>query len=169
MKFPYAKTFILGFGFLGISLIWPIFNNFIPIFLKDEFLLSATLIGFIMTWDNYINMFVQPVVGERSDHTRSRFGRRKPWIMVGAPLAAIFFLAVPFMRSVAGIMIAILLTNVSMALFRSPTIALLGDLFPPEQRSTACSRQVLRIYGAGLIFTGRISCRRFSTILPIFG
>ena len=168
MKFPYAKTFILGFGFLGISLIWPIFNNFIPIFLKDEFLLSATLIGFIMTWDNYINMFVQPVVGERSDHTRSRFGRRKPWIMIGAPLAAIFFLAVPFMRSVAGIMIAILLTNVSMALFRSPTIALLGDLFPPEQRSTA--NGVINLMGGlGAILAfllGGLLFNRFGKIAP---
>jgi maltose/moltooligosaccharide transporter len=135
--FPYAKTFLLGFGFFGISLIWPIFNNFIPIFLQEDFMLSATMTGFIMTWDNYINMFIQPIVGERSDQTRSRLGRRKPWMLVGAPLAAIFFITVPTMTTVVGIMIAILLTNLSMALFRSPTIALLGDLFPAEQRSTA--------------------------------
>jgi maltose/moltooligosaccharide transporter len=136
-QFPYTKTFILGFGFLGISLIWPIFNNFVPIFLRDRFGLSATLIGFIMTWDNYLNMFIQPVVGERSDRTRTRLGRRKPWMLVGAPLAAVFFILVPTMGSVVGIMFAILLTNLSMALFRAPTIALLGDLFPSHQRSTA--------------------------------
>ncbi len=136
-QFPYAKTFILGFGFLGISLIWPIFNNFVPIFLRDRFGLSATLIGFIMTWDNYLNMFIQPVVGERSDRTHTRLGRRKPWMLVGAPLAAVFFILVPTMGSVVGIMFAILLTNLSMALFRAPTIALLGDLFPSHQRSTA--------------------------------
>jgi maltose/moltooligosaccharide transporter len=135
--FPYTKTFLLGFGFLGISLIWPIFNNFVPIFLRDRFGLSATLIGFIMTWDNYLNMFIQPVVGERSDRTRTRLGRRKPWMLVGAPLAALFFILVPAMGSVVGIMFAILLTNLSMALFRAPTIALLGDLFPAHQRSTA--------------------------------
>jgi maltose/moltooligosaccharide transporter len=136
-NFPYAKTFLLGFGFFGISMIWPIFNTYIPIFLKDDFLLSATMIGFIMTWDNYLNIFIQPVVGERSDRTWTRLGRRKPWMLVGAPLAAIFFIAVPFMRSVAGIMFAIFLTNLAMALFRSPTVSLLGDLFPPHQRSTA--------------------------------
>ena len=135
--FPYRKTFILGFGFFGISLIWPIFNNFIPIFLKDDFALSATLIGFVMTWDNYLNMFIQPIVGERSDQTRTRLGRRRPWMLVGAPLAALFFITIPAMRSVAGVMFAILLTNLCMALFRSPTIALLGDLFPSQQRSTA--------------------------------
>jgi hypothetical protein len=32
-KFPYKKTFIIGLGFLGISIVWPIFNSFIPIFL----------------------------------------------------------------------------------------------------------------------------------------
>ncbi len=136
-RFPYARTLLLGFGFLGISLIWPIFNNFVPVFLRDDFGLSASVIGFIMTWDNYVNMFVQPVVGERSDRTRTRFGKRKPWMLAGAPLAAIFFITVPLMRSPAGVMIAILLTNLSMALFRAPTIALLGDLFPPHQRSTA--------------------------------
>ena len=52
-----------------------------------------------MTWDNYLNLFVQPIVGERSDHTWTRIGRRKPWMLVGAPLAAIFFIAVPVMRS----------------------------------------------------------------------
>lgn len=136
-RFPYARTFLLGFGFFGISLIWPIFNNFVPVFLKDDFGLSASLIGFIMTWDNYVNMFVQPVVGERSDRTHTRIGKRKPWMLAGAPLAAIFFITVPLMRSPVGVMIAILLTNLSMALFRAPTIALLGDLFPPHQRSTA--------------------------------
>ncbi|MBP7962551.1 MAG: SLC45 family MFS transporter [Caldilineaceae bacterium] len=136
-KFPYGRTLLLGFGFFGISIIWPLFNTFVPVFLKEDFALSATLIGFIMTWDNYANMFLQPLVGERSDRTRSRWGRRKPWIMVGAPLAAVFFVLVPTLGTVPGIMVAILLTNLSMAIFRSPTVALLGDLFPPEQRSTA--------------------------------
>ncbi len=130
-------TFVVGFGFFGISVIWPIFNAFIPPFLEDLGL-SATLIGFILTWDNIINMFVQPWVGERSDHTRSRFGRRKPWLMAGAPLAAVFFLLVPFVRQNFGLIaLAILGTNIGMALFRSPTVAFLGDLFPAEQRSKA--------------------------------
>jgi maltose/moltooligosaccharide transporter len=136
-RFPYGKTFLLGFGFLGISIIWPIFNNYVPIFLKEEFALSATAIGFVMTWDNYLNMFIQPIVGERSDRTRTRIGRRKPWMLVGAPLAAIFFIGIPIADTVIMVMFAILLTNIAMALFRSPTIALLGDLFPSSQRSTA--------------------------------
>ncbi len=136
-KMNWGYTFVVGFGFFGISIIWPIFNSLIPPMLEDLGL-AAGLIGFILTWDNILNMFVQPWVGEKSDRTWTRFGRRKPWILIGAPLAAVFFMAIPLVRdNFLLIALAILGTNVGMALFRSPTIAFLGDLFPPEQRSKA--------------------------------
>lgn len=100
--------------------------------------LTAFVTGFILTWDNIINMFVQPWVGARSDRTRSRLGRRKPWLLLGAPLAAIFFILIPFVRqNFALIALAILGTNIGMALFRSPTVAYLGDLFQAQDRSKA--------------------------------
>ena len=137
MKFDWKKTFVLGFGFLGISVVWPLFNSLIPPFLEDLGL-SALVVGFILTWDNLINMFLQPWVGARSDRTRSRWGRRKPWLMAGAPLAAVFFILVPFVRTNFVLLaLAILGTNIGMALFRSPTVAYLGDLYPSEQRSKA--------------------------------
>jgi maltose/moltooligosaccharide transporter len=136
-RFPYGSTFVLGFGFFGISIVWPLFNSLIPPMLADLGL-SAVVVGFVMTWDNILNMFLQPWVGARSDTTRTRFGRRKPWLLVGAPLAAIFFAAVPFARqAILPLALVILGTNVAMALFRSPTIAFLGDLFEPGERSQA--------------------------------
>ena len=135
--FPWRKTFVLGFGFFGISIVWPLFNSLVPPFLEDLGL-TTIVIGFILTWDNIINMFFQPWVGSRSDRTRTRFGRRKPWLMLGAPIAALFFILVPFVReNFVLIALAILGTNIGMALFRSPTIAYLGDLFKPEARSKA--------------------------------
>ena len=53
--FPWRKTFVLGFGFFGISIVWPLFNSLIPPFLEDLGL-TTTVIGFILTWDNIINM-----------------------------------------------------------------------------------------------------------------
>jgi MFS family permease len=155
--FPYGKTFLVGFGFLGISIIWPVFNQFIPIFLQagnPEFEaqllaegrkipeviglgLAPSLALFIMTWDNLINMFVQPWVGERSDRTWNRLGRRKPWIYLGLPLAMLGFVLVPVAQSVLAIAAFILITNFGMSLFRSPVIAWLGDLFDPADRSKA--------------------------------
>ena len=136
-RFSYSKTFLVGFGFFGISIIWPLFNSLIPPMLEDLGL-SALVVGFIMTWDNIINMFVQPWVGSLSDRTHTRFGRRKPWMMAGAPIAALFFILVPFVREhFVLIALMILGTNVGMALFRAPTVAYLGDLFHPEDRSKA--------------------------------
>jgi len=136
-RFPWGRTFLLGFGFFGISILWPLFNSLIPPMLEDLGL-SALVTGFILTWDNIINMFVQPWIGSLSDRTRSRFGRRKPFLMLGAPLAAVFFILVPFVReNFVLIALAILGTNVGMAIFRSPTVAYLGDLFLPGERSEA--------------------------------
>ena len=136
-RFPYARTFLLGFGFFGISIIWPLFNSLIPPMLEDLGL-SAVVVGFILTWDNIINMFVQPWVGSLSDRTRTRIGRRKPFLILGAPMAALFFILVPFVReNFILIGTAILCTNIGMAIFRTPTVAYLGDLFRPEDRSKA--------------------------------
>jgi maltose/moltooligosaccharide transporter len=156
-QFSYRKTLVVGFGFLGISLIWPIFNQFIPIFLQagnpeferqileaggtlpaiTGFAMAPALAMFIMTWDNIINVFVQPWVGERSDRTWNRFGRRKPWIILGVPIAFIGFVLIPFAQTALAIAAFILITNIGMALFRSPTVAWLGDLFPTNDRSKA--------------------------------
>ncbi len=156
-KFPYKKTFIIGFGFFGISIVWPIFNAYIPIFLQSgnpEYIRQLTELGkeipnvkgfglgpslafFVMTWDNLINVFVQPWAGSKSDMTWNRFGRRKPWIMIGAPIAVAGLIMLPFANTVLAIMVFILITNFGMALFRSPTVAWLGDLFTADQRSQA--------------------------------
>jgi maltose/moltooligosaccharide transporter len=93
-RFPVGRTLLLGAMFMGMGMTLPIFNHFVPIFLR-EMALSATLITFILTWDNYLNMFMQPIVGQLSDRTRTRIGRRKPWVLVGAPIALTAFLFVP--------------------------------------------------------------------------
>lgn len=150
MKHPWLRQALLvGLALFGIAIIWPIFNTYVPLLLA-EFNLSATVIGFIMTWDNYLNIFFQPAIGSLSDRTQSRLGRRKPWMLAGAPLAAIFFILIPATQTTAGIALAILATNIGMALFRTPTSALLGDLFPPDHRSKA--NGVLNLMGgAGAI------------------
>lgn len=102
----------------------------------EELGLSAAVIGLIMTWDHIIHLLLQPYVGSLSDRTRARFGCRKPFLMIGAPLAALFFVLVCFARSlIVPLALAILPTNLVIPVFRSPTIAYLGDLSGPEERS----------------------------------
>ena len=90
-----------------------------------------------MTWDNLLNIAVHPWAGVRSDHTWTRWGRRKPWILVGVPLTVTGLIALPLAPTLAGVLGAILVTNVGRALFVPPMVAWLGDLFPAAQRSQA--------------------------------
>jgi len=154
--FSYLRAAIAGLGYFSVSVVWAIFNQFVPLILQAGrpgferellvpgsqppiagFGLPASVALFIMTWDNIINVFFQPWIGARSDRTWNRFGRRKPWVLSGLPIVLVGFMAIPFARSVPAIIFFILATNVGMAFFRSPTAAWLGDLFNPKDRSKA--------------------------------
>jgi maltose/moltooligosaccharide transporter len=138
--FSVSKTFLLGFGFFGVSVIWSLYNAYVPIFLKSTFGLRSSVIGSIMTIDNIFAIALLPFLGALSDRTRTRLGRRRPYILVGASLALIFFVLVPYFNTlqILGLMmLAIILMNLSMALFRSPVVALMPDITPSKYRSQA--------------------------------
>ncbi len=151
MKFPYGRIWLLGFGMLGVTLVWPIYNSLVPVFLQTGrpdfqtgspgpgYALSPPMTGFVMTLDNLAALLILPYVGAWSDRTRTGWGRRKPFIMVGAPLAAVAFAAIPLAlgQPLPLFMAAIVATLLAMDLFRTPLTALMPDLTPPEHRSQA--------------------------------
>jgi MFS family permease len=137
MKFNYWKIFLLGFGFFGVSVIWAVYNAFVPIFLSQKFGLSAAWVGFFMTLDNIAALFIQPPVGAWSDRLRTRLGRRLPFILVGAPISAVAFGIIP-LAAVLPLFVACTSTLLlSMALWRTPVVALMPDITPSEKRSQA--------------------------------
>jgi maltose/moltooligosaccharide transporter len=130
------KTWLLGFGFFSISIGWSLYNGFVPFFLNN-YLESTALIGFLMTIDNYLALFIQPYIGNRSDRTNTRFGRRMPYLMIGIPIAALFYALIPFHISLMTLILFMVCMNLSMAIFRSPTIALMPDITPEFKRTKA--------------------------------
>lgn len=136
MKLNYKKTFILGFGFFAITLCASLYDAFVPVFLS-KFIDQAWLIGFLMTMDNYIGLFLQPLIGTLSDRTHTRFGRRMPYILISMPLAAIFVCIIPNHLGLISLVIIIVLYNIIMSIFRSPTVALMPDITPAPLRSKA--------------------------------
>lgn len=136
-RLNYGKTFLLGFGFFGVSVIWGVYNAFVPIFLADKFDLSPALIGFFMTLDNIAALFIQPPVGAWSDKLRSPLGRRIPFLLVGAPITAVAFGLIPI-AAVLPLFVACTSTLLlSAALWRTPVVALMPDITPSEFRSQA--------------------------------
>ena len=137
MKFNYGKIFLLGFGFFGVSVIWGMYNAFVPVFLADRFQLSPIFIGFFMTLDNIAALFIQPPVGAWSDRLRTKIGRRLPFILVGAPISALAFGLIP-MQAVLPLFVACTSSLIlTMALWRTPVIALMADITPSGKRSQA--------------------------------
>ena len=137
MKLNYPKTFLLGFGFFGVSVLWAVYNAFVPIFLSQRFGLEPGLIGFIMTLDNIAALFIQPPIGALSDRIRTPIGRRMPFILVGAPIAAVAFAFVPMAQALPLFIASIVTMLLAMAVYRTPVIALMPDITPSQYRSQA--------------------------------
>jgi MFS family permease len=136
LKLDIRQTFILGLGFFAVSLVWPLYNVYVPIFLLD-FTDSQFQINAIMTLDNILAVSLIPVIAALSDRTETRFGRRMPYLMAGIPIAALMFVILPTYTSFLTLMVIITILNFAMAVFRAPTVALMPDITPPALRSQA--------------------------------
>ncbi|MDW7657086.1 MAG: MFS transporter [Bacillota bacterium] len=133
----YRKTFLIGFGFFASSLAWSLYNSFVPVMLEERYLQSTALIGFIMTIDNIFGVIFQPLIGQVSDRTRTRFGKRMPYILIGIPACALAFFFIPRTGSLITMMSVIILFNLIMSIWRSPVVSLMPDMTPPIHRSKA--------------------------------
>jgi len=80
------------------------------------------------------NVFAQPVAGALSDATRSRFGRRTPWMVGGALLAGGFVLGLPQAGSVITIALVWLVVQLGVNALQAAATALVPDRFPATQR-----------------------------------
>jgi maltose/moltooligosaccharide transporter len=136
-KLNYGKIFLLGFGFFGVSVVWGVYNAFVPIFLADKFNLAPWIIGFFMTLDNIAALLIQPPVGAWSDRLRTRWGRRIPFILFGAPITAIAFGLIPLAAALPLFVACTSTMLLSAAMWRTPVVALMPDITPSKFRSQA--------------------------------
>ena len=100
--------------------------------------LVPLFIGIIMTFDNIFGVIFQPTFGKLSDRCHSKLGKRRPFIVFGAPISALLFACIPFValtESLPLTMLFIILFVFVMSLWRAPVVALMPDLTPPELRS----------------------------------
>ena len=187
LKLNWRFTFLIGLGFFGIEVLWRVYNNFVPIFMQSGnpvfdsaqenplmgFGLNAFSTGVIMGLDNLAALFILPIVGALSDRTFTRIGRRMPFILFFAPIAAIAFIFIPLAPSsitpatngdisaVPGLfaifMASLVVMLLAMSAFRTPVVSLMPDLTPSPLRSKA--NGVINFMGgvAGVIGTLALS------------
>ena len=131
------KIPILALGFASVTLSWSLFNLAVPVILEDDYNISLFLVGFIMTWDNIIAFFIQPAIGSYSDRTVTRIGRRMPFIIPGITFGSISFFLLSYSkeRVLIYFLANIVIFNLFMALYRSPSVSLLPDLVKSKDRT----------------------------------
>lgn len=124
--------------------------------------LVPLFIGIIMTFDNIFGVIFQPAFGKLSDNTHSRFGKRRPFVIYGAPISAVLFAIIPLIavkfNSLPLTMLFIILFVFVMSLWRAPVVALMPDLTPNELRSegNAIINLMGGVGGAVGLFAGTI-------------
>jgi len=166
LKLNYKLTFKVALAFFGILMLWQVYNTYCPIILEamlKELGLTETnyIVGIIMALDNVAAIFIMPIFGRLSDKTKTRFGKRMPYIVIGMLLTIVTFPFIALMcmwNNFAGVIAFMLLFLIIMQSYRSPAVALMPDLTPKPLRSGANGIVNLVGYMGGV----------FATVLGMF-
>lgn len=134
--FQARLALLVALGVFAQESVWNFHDSQTPVTLS-QYTTSIALIGLLMGLDNVIGIFVQPLMGFLSDRTRSRWGRRTPFIMVGVPIAAVLFVLIPLAPTFPILIAIIVLFSLTANAFKPLTESLIADNQLPEHRSKA--------------------------------
>jgi maltose/moltooligosaccharide transporter len=155
-RFNFLQILSLSMGFLGIQFGYALQNanasRILQTFGADIeqlswFWLAAPITG----------MIIQPIIGHYSDHTWTKLGRRRPFFLVGAILAAIALILMPnagvFTNIVPAMFIGagfLMIMDASFNVAMEPFRALVADMLPADQSTLGFSIQTFLI-GIGAV------------------
>lgn len=165
MKFNNKRTVLVGLAFLSICAFWQMYDNVIPLILRETFHMNESLAGAVMALDNILALFLLPFFGTLSDRCRNqRLGRRTPFILIGTAAAVILMNLLPLLDNgyaenggrwrFAAFIVVLGGLLVAMGSYRSPAVALMPDVTPKPLRSRA--NAIINLMGAvgGMLYLG---------------
>ncbi|MEV6279061.1 MFS transporter [Nocardia sp. NPDC051832] len=124
---------------------------------------KAANLALVATLGACAAMLAQPIAGVLSDRTRSRYGRRAPWILGGALCGGLALLVLSMSSTLAAIALAWIAAQIAYNLAQGPLSAVLPDRVPRSARGTfsaaigvATMTGVLLGSGAAAAFSGHI-------------
>ncbi|CAN5495805.1 MFS transporter [soil metagenome] len=136
LALPLRHLLNISVYWLGINVIWSGLHNIILpgrveglVGIAD----SSLALGLITTLGVIVAIVVQPTVGAISDYTVSRWGRRKPYIVVGTVLDSLFLVAIATANTYVALIILLLLLQFSSNLAQGPFQGYVPDLVPAHQ------------------------------------
>ncbi|MBR2925830.1 MAG: MFS transporter [Clostridia bacterium] len=155
MKLNYKRTILVGMAFLSISAFWQLYDNVVPLILKNTFQMRDDISGVIMALDNILALFLLPLFGKLSDKVSTPLGKRRPFIFFGTACAVVLMNLLPVMEHKMALLPFIILLGlllIAMGTYRSPAVALMPDVTPKPLRSKG--NAIINLMGAlGGVFT----------------
>lgn len=118
------------------------YASFMTIFVPNQVALvdEANKVGnlaLVMTASAIAAVIIHPLVGAWSDRTRSRLGRRAPWILAGAGAAALFMMLLVAMNTLLWITVVWVLLMLALNALGTAVPAVVADHFPRDKRGVA--------------------------------
>ena len=166
-KLNYKRTFLIGFAFFGILLLWQVYDLWCPTFLSEMFAKAfypeyenlrqintveaikecgdiikkvQYPVGIMMAIDNIAALILMPIFGHLSDKTNTKIGKRMPYILIGTFVCSVAFPFIPVLfhfNQLAGVIIMMAVVVLFAMMYRNPAVALMPDITPKPLRSKA--------------------------------
>jgi MFS family permease len=111
----------------------------------------AQNLSFVTAIGVAVTMLIQPIIGVLSDRTRSRFGRRAPWMLLGAALGALALVGLRYSMTIASLVILWALVQLLFNVVQGPLAATVADRVPQKKLGVASA-----IGGLSLMIGGGI-------------
>jgi maltose/moltooligosaccharide transporter len=145
----FAGLWNISFGFFGIQVAFGLQNaNVSRIF--QSLGSNVDDLAFLWMAGPVTGLLVQPLIGHFSDRTWGRFGRRRPYFLAGAVLAALALIGLPNAPLLLMAAVFLWLLDASLNISMEPFRAYVGDMVNAEQRTTGYAFQTWFI-GAGAV------------------
>ena len=154
---PLGQLLTLSIYWLGINAMWTGLHVIVlPKRMEAIFgTASAGLgLGLITTAGVITAAIVQPTIGAISDYAVTRWGRRKPFIVVGGLLDVVFLYAVAAADTYLAIVVALVLLQFSSNFAQGPFQGYVPDLVPARQVGRASALMGIMIILGGMVGVG---------------
>ena len=93
MQNPRLKSFNYAIGMFGTSIPINMLKTYAAIYYVDSLGMTTVQFSLMLLIYTFIDALDNPVYGFLSDRTRTRWGRRRPWLVIGTPLLVLCFIA----------------------------------------------------------------------------
>lgn len=130
----FAQSMIFGCGNFGANVVYSFLNGAAGLYLNRYPEVPTWAVGLLAQERSLAGALVQPIVGAMSDRTRTRFGRRRPYFVIGVALTAASLIYLAGFPPIIPMLLVLSINAFFLNVAVDPYMALLADLVPSDQR-----------------------------------